>query len=165
MQNQPRHRANGRVPTKTALLGLLVVGLIIGALVIVNQFVGPANQARQLAVAIIQQEDQQLPSYEGTPPDQLIIRNEPFVSPVLISSYYLSGTCIDVQHYYASVAPSMRWQPQGGIRTYNDPFHPNDSSQRLLHSEFTKSIQSIHLQLVIECYASSHSYSLSISEN
>lgn len=164
LPNASHPTMNWRPSTNTLLLGLLIVCFLAAGFVIYDQVEGPAYQERLLAVAIIKQEDQQLPSYNGTQPDQLIIRNEPFAAPLLISSYYLPGTCEDLHNYYASAAPKWQWHPQGGMRTYHDPRFPNDPSRTTLHSEFTKSIQSIHLLLVIECYASDSGYSLSIKQ-
>lgn len=165
MQGQSVRPASGRWSTYLLLIVSIAAAAVFGVFNIANQLVGPASNERQRAVAVIQNESNQLTAYAGIQPDQVIIRNEPFVAPVLLSNYYLPGTCQDLQKDYTSVAPSLGWRIQGRLRIYHDPRYPNDASQDLLHSEYTKTVQSISLTMVIECYASNHGYSLDISHD
>lgn len=110
----------------------------------------------------MQNESDQLTAYAGIQPDLIIIRNEPFTAPTLTSNYYLPGTCQDLQRDYISSAPSLGWQKQGSLLVYHDPWNSHDASRDLLHSEYTKTVRSIKLTMVIECYVSAHGYSLDI---
>lgn len=165
MQEESVQVASWRPGTYVLLIVGIAAAAFFGIFNIANQLVGPASQERQRAVAVIRSESNFLAAYTDTHPAQVIVRDEPFTPPVLLSNYGSTDTCQDIQGYYASLAPGAGWRPHGALRIYHDPRHPNDASQDLLHSEYTENVQSISLTMIIECYPAEQGYSLDISHD
>lgn len=165
MQEKPGQSAGWSPQAYVLLIVGIAAAAFFGIFNIANQLVGPAYQEQQRAIAVIRSESDFLAAYTDTHPARVIVRDEPFTTPVLLSNYGSTGICQDIQGYYALVAPGAGWRPHGALHIYHDPRHPNDSSQDLLHSEYTENIQSISLRMIIECYANTQGYSLDISHD
>jgi hypothetical protein len=71
--------------------------------------IGPAHDRREQTFASMRAEVDQLPPYPGSALSGQLGSNLPFHIPELQFDYTLTGECIDVLNYYATIAPPHGW--------------------------------------------------------
>jgi len=144
VSGKPRARRQDKPkPPLWKRVAALCETVIIASLIVAYLYsdLGPPRAFRQGAFAVFRHELTQLPPYPNSVVNDETDYNGPLHPPVLDRSYTLDGTCLDVHIYYAQLAVAKGWATRESATSHN----------RVIYSEFRKTLGEYTLRLVIEC--------------
>lgn len=132
-------RRMGAIGGASLLVMILVCAVIVG-----TQFVGPAKDYRDRAVATMRAEFAQIPSCKNIQPDDTTVFDPPFRAPQIQVSYAYNDQCPGVDTFYTDQLQQAGWTSATDFVVATGGFDT---------AYFTKTTQGYALTLEVQCNA------------
>jgi hypothetical protein len=120
----------------------LLVMILVGAVIVGTQFVGPAKDFRDRAVSTMRAQFSQIPSCKNIPPDDTTVFDPPFRAPQIQVSYEYDAQCPDVITFYTTQLQQAGWTASTDWQVATGGFDTAD---------YDKSVQGFALTLEVQC--------------